>query len=137
MLQDIQSYLQRVREENERLINKDGGSKIGLPSGDDSASFSPQILEDHDSEDGRFPKSKLGEELRARHQALQSRLRECQVLRHKIVFLMGDLYNVLGNSDEERTAYEEADELRKQLLQGKEERRAFSTIVWLINSFSH
>jgi E3 ubiquitin-protein ligase SHPRH len=81
-------------------------------------SSSPKSDDEFSPDDERFPKTKLGEELQARNLALQQRMRECQVTRHKIAFLCGDIYNVLGNIEAERLAYEQADELRNQLLHG-------------------
>ena len=59
-----------------------------------------------------------GEEHESKKRAIQSRLRECRVTYHRIKFLLGDVYHVLGESraDEETTAYEVAEEIRRILL---------------------
>jgi E3 ubiquitin-protein ligase SHPRH len=117
LMERIRSYMRDVREEAGKLHSARGtpGNEAGDPSGLRS---SPMELEDREPEDEGFPKTKAGEELRTRHRALQSRLRECQVTLHKIIFLTGDTFNILGNAEKEREAYEEADVLRKRLLQG-------------------
>lgn len=63
-------------------------------------------------------KSPTADDVKARQFGLQSRLRECQVIRHKIFFLLGDLHHTIGNDKEEEGAYAEADALRQQLLKG-------------------
>lgn len=113
MLSVIKGYLDEIQIELDKLPTREDSS--GNKTGDDDDAASAGL---DGSEDGNFPKTKAGEELRTRNQALQSRLRECQVQRHKIFFLMGDIYNVLGNIVEEQTAYASADDLRKSLLSG-------------------
>jgi E3 ubiquitin-protein ligase SHPRH len=48
-------------------------------------------------------------------------LREAKLILHKIKFLMGDLFHNLEMSKDEDEAYEHAERLRKDLLQGSEE----------------
>ncbi|KAA1466872.1 hypothetical protein DENSPDRAFT_831779 [Dentipellis sp. KUC8613] len=69
-------------------------------------------------EDGDIPKTPAGEEHIAKKRGMQARLRECYVSRHRIKFLQGDVYHVMGEtkSAEEDTAYAAAEDLRRQLL---------------------
>ncbi|KAH7107566.1 SNF2 family N-terminal domain-containing protein [Auriculariales sp. MPI-PUGE-AT-0066] len=59
------------------------------------------------------------EETRNRLRALKARLREAYIARHKIVFIMGDIYHVLGErfAKEEEKSYSTAETLRKSILQ--------------------
>lgn len=58
------------------------------------------------------------EEHEVKKRTIQSRLRECRLTYHRIKFLLGDVYHVLGEShaNEEKTAYEVAEEIRRILL---------------------
>jgi E3 ubiquitin-protein ligase SHPRH len=52
--------------------------------------------------------------------ALGNRLRDCQLLAHKIKFFMGDVYHILDpGSPEEAKAYQAADDIRSVILAGK------------------
>lgn len=92
----------------------------------DNVSDLESIAEDSDSdsksgssEERRLPKTPVGDEHRARTRALRKRIRDLRVVRHKIEFLLGDLYHVLGRNEEEREAYAAADTLRRALLKCK------------------
>ena len=51
---------------------------------------------------------------------ITNRLREVELLLHKVTFLMGDVYHTLGAkySKEEESAYAKAELIRKKLLKG-------------------
>jgi E3 ubiquitin-protein ligase SHPRH len=76
-------------------------------------------LTDDSSEDIGLPKTPAGDECKRRIQSFQSRLRECEIVMHQIMFFLGDTYNVLGNAAREEETYAEADDIRKRLLQSK------------------
>lgn len=71
-----------------------------------------------DVEDRGLPKTPAGEEHSIKRRALQQRLRECLMVLHRVKFLQGDVYHVLGasQSDKEDAAYAAAETLRKNLL---------------------
>lgn len=71
-----------------------------------------------DVEDRGLPKTPAGEEHSIKRRALQQRLRECLMVMHRVKFLQGDVYHVLGasQSDKEDAAYAAAETLRKNLL---------------------
>lgn len=73
-----------------------------------------------DSDDG-LPKTPAGEEHRHKKQALTARLRENNIVMHRIHFLLGDVYHVLGESYEkqENESYAAAEDIRKKLLQSR------------------
>lgn len=73
-------------------------------------------LDDSPTQD--LPKTPAGEEHAVKRRALVQRLRECNLVLHKVMFLKGDVYHVLGeqHSKDEDTAYQKAEELRKRLL---------------------
>ena len=71
-----------------------------------------------DLEDRDLPKTPAGEEHSIKRRALQQRLRECLMVLHRVKFLQGDVYHVLGalQSDKEDASYAAAETLRKDLL---------------------
>ena len=71
-----------------------------------------------DGEESGLPKTSVGDEHRTKRRAIKRRLREGFLLLHKVKFLQGDVYHVLGKSEEEDAAYQIADELRRKLLKG-------------------
>jgi len=78
------------------------------------------VHEDHDDpEDKGLPKTPAGEEHRNKRKALKQRLRDGFLILHRVKFLQGDVLHVLGDSSKEDAAYEAAEKLRRQLLQGK------------------
>jgi E3 ubiquitin-protein ligase SHPRH len=70
---------------------------------------------DADSEDHDLPKTPAGQEHGIKRRALQQRLRECNVTLHRVKFLQGDVYHVLGGAQEDE-AYAAAEEIRRSLL---------------------
>ena len=71
-----------------------------------------------DEEELGLPKTPAGDEHRTTRRGIKQRLREGFLLLHKVKFLQGDVYHVLGKSSEEDAAYQAADELRRKLLKG-------------------
>lgn len=51
-----------------------------------------------------------------------ARLREARVLLHKACFLLGDAYHQAENTSDEDSLYNAAEDIRKQLLRGSEQR---------------
>ena len=76
---------------------------------------------DADSEDDDLPKTPAGQEHGIKRRALQHRLRECNVTLHRVKFLQGDVYHVLGgqNSTAEDEAYAAAEGIRRSLLKSE------------------
>ncbi len=72
------------------------------------------------SNDEDTPRTVLDEEHATRRRALQQRLREIRLVLHRVKFLQGDVYHVLGSqhSAAEVEAYGIADEIRRDLLKG-------------------
>ncbi|CCM02285.1 uncharacterized protein FIBRA_04372 [Fibroporia radiculosa] len=79
-----------------------------------------------DSDDEGLPRNPAREEHAVKRGALQNRLRECWISHHKVLFLKGDVYHVLGESyaDAENQAYADAEDLRRLLLKGTEQAAA-------------
>lgn len=86
-----------------------------LVKGKGKARADSNLAEDEDD----LPRNAAGEEHRVKRRAFQQRLRECQITLHKVCFLKGDVYHVLGNMEEETSAYEKAEALRRVLLRSK------------------
>ncbi|KAI9061801.1 hypothetical protein FKP32DRAFT_1594010 [Trametes sanguinea] len=76
-----------------------------------------------DADEEGLPHNRVGDAHRAKRVALQSRLREARIVMHKVKFLQGDVYHVLGEQylNQENEAYAAAEELRRVLLRGTEE----------------
>jgi E3 ubiquitin-protein ligase SHPRH len=71
-----------------------------------------------DSDDHDLPRTPAVEEHGIKRRALQHRLRESFVTLHRVKFLEGDVYHVLGASHgpDEDAAYASAEEIRRNLL---------------------
>ncbi|KAH7911867.1 SNF2 family N-terminal domain-containing protein [Hygrophoropsis aurantiaca] len=82
--------------------------------------------DDLDLEDSDLPKTPAGEEHSIKKRALQQRLRECLLVLHRVKFLLGDIYHVLGpsQSEKEDASYAAAEVVRKDLLRFTEETAA-------------
>lgn len=82
-------------------------------------SLSP--LSELDSDDGSRPETTASKEHRAKRNAMKIRLRECRLILHRIKFLQGDAYHMLGDSQAaaEDTAYGAAETIRQSLLKGR------------------
>lgn len=74
-----------------------------------------------DAEDYDLPKTPAGQEHGIKRRALQQRLRESNVTLHRVKFLQGDVYHVLGGSHSaaEDAAYAAAEEIRRNLLRSE------------------
>ncbi|KAK7460694.1 hypothetical protein VKT23_009409 [Stygiomarasmius scandens] len=73
--------------------------------------------DDEDAEDDKgLPKTPAGKEHRDRGKALRQRLREIQIVLHRVKFLQGDVYHNLAQAAHEEKAYEDAEGLRKNIL---------------------
>ncbi|KAI0334196.1 hypothetical protein GY45DRAFT_1318648 [Cubamyces sp. BRFM 1775] len=86
-------------------------------------SRSESVELDMDTDDEGLPHNLIGDAHRAKASALQNRLREARIALHKVKFLQGDVYHVLGEqyANQENAAYGAADELRRVLLKSTED----------------
>ncbi|KAI0702634.1 SNF2 family N-terminal domain-containing protein [Earliella scabrosa] len=97
----------------------DKGKGKGRANGD-----TPEVdLQDLEADEEGIPRNPAGDAHRAKSTSLSQRLRENRIVLHKIKFLQGDVYHVLGKSYEnaENEAYAAAQELRSLLLKGTED----------------
>ncbi|KAH0834113.1 hypothetical protein J3R83DRAFT_11401 [Lanmaoa asiatica] len=116
----------KINLPNDRHTEKEIGKGKGREFERDSTSpmdLDIDIDEDEDVEDRGLPKTPAGEDHRVKRIALLARLRECLMVLHRVKFLQGDVYHVLGfsYSEKEDAAYADADNLRKDLLKSTEE----------------
>ncbi|KAI0370965.1 hypothetical protein BV20DRAFT_943332 [Pilatotrama ljubarskyi] len=76
-----------------------------------------------DADEEGLPHNPIGDAHRAKLGMLQNRLRDARIVLHKVKFLQGDVYHVLGEqyANQENDAYAAAEELRRVLLKGTEE----------------
>ncbi|TFK32939.1 SNF2 family N-terminal domain-containing protein [Crucibulum laeve] len=82
-----------------------------------------EIIHEDDPEDQDLPRNPTGEEHKNKRRALKQRLREARLLLHRVKFLQGDVYHVLGgdHSESEDAAYEAAETIRRGLLKASED----------------
>jgi E3 ubiquitin-protein ligase SHPRH len=83
--------------------------------GEDEDDSSEHDDED-DPEEKDLPRTPAGEEHRTKRKAIKQRLREGQLVLHRVKFLQGDVYHVLGKFADEDAAYQAAETLRRELL---------------------
>jgi E3 ubiquitin-protein ligase SHPRH len=97
--------------------DQDAASSLEKGKGKDREQ-SPSSSVDLDSDDHDLPRTPAGEEHGIKRRALQHRLRECFITLHRVKFLQGDVYHVLGSSHgpDEDSAYANAEEIRRNLL---------------------
>ncbi|KAF7317918.1 SNF2 family helicase [Mycena kentingensis (nom. inval.)] len=104
-------------------VTEDNNSDTGKGKGKErERSSSPLSDVESDDEEGG-DESDLGlKEYRSRRRALKSRLREAQLVMHRVKFLQGDVYHTLGEAHAaaETTAYEAAESIRRVLLSSAE-----------------
>lgn len=86
--------------------------------GEDEDDLSEHNDGEDDPEEKDLPKTSAGEEHRTKRRAIKQRLREGQLVLHRVKFLQGDVYHVLGKSREEDATYQAAETLRRELLKG-------------------
>lgn len=113
----------KINTPNDQHTDKDIGKGKGKGREFERDSASPIDLDldfsdDEDVEDRGLPKTPAGEDHRVKRMALLARLRECLIVLHRVKFLQGDVYHVLGSSSSEKedAAYADAEGLRKDLL---------------------
>ncbi|KAF8624317.1 hypothetical protein AX15_005947 [Amanita polypyramis BW_CC] len=82
----------------------------------------PSDRDESSEEDKGLPHNLAGEEHATKRGALQHRLREVKLVLHKVKFLQGDVYHMLGEaySSVEAAAYEAAEDVRRDLLRASE-----------------
>ncbi|KZT00238.1 uncharacterized protein LAESUDRAFT_816623 [Laetiporus sulphureus 93-53] len=116
---ELKASTAKLRESREQADPATRDKGKGLAS---SANFD-ESSDEAESDDDDIPRNPVGDEHRAKKGALQNRLRECRITFHKISFLKGDVYHILGEAfaNEESAAYAQAEELRRVLLKGTEE----------------
>lgn len=105
----------------DQLTENDIGKGKGRGFEHDSTSsmdLDPELEDEEDVEDRGLPKTPAGEDHKVKRMALLARLRECLIVLHRVKFLQGDVYHVLGSSyaEKEDAAYADAESLRKDLL---------------------
>ncbi|KAI0668956.1 SNF2 family N-terminal domain-containing protein [Trametes maxima] len=112
----------RLREERQQAWRLHYNGNIN-GKGKGRARSDPPEHENVDADDEGLPRNKVGEAHRGKTTMLLSRTREARIVLHKVKFLQGDVYHVLGEQYEsqENEAYASAEELRRALLRGTEE----------------
>ncbi|KAH8114834.1 SNF2 family N-terminal domain-containing protein [Phellopilus nigrolimitatus] len=110
-----------AQRQAERLADDDTGASSSKGKGR-QRQRSASVSLSEDSLDDELPKTPAGEEHKHKRRALQARLRECRVVLHQIHFLLGNVYNGLGQTyiTQEEDAYGIAEDLRKRLLKSAE-----------------
>jgi E3 ubiquitin-protein ligase SHPRH len=98
---------------------------------DRSSSPLSDFESDENEDDDDVSRSPAAKEHRFKRLALKQRLRECRLVMHRVKFLQGDIYHMLGEAQSaaENAAYGEAETIRRNLLQ--------STIFFLVRLRHH
>ncbi|KAJ7453930.1 hypothetical protein B0H11DRAFT_2176342 [Mycena galericulata] len=88
-------------------------------------SLSPlsDLESDDDDDDEDSSRTAAAKEHRAKRTGLKHRLRDCRLVMHRVKFLQGDVYHMLGASQsvKENAAYGEAETIRRTLLKSTEQ----------------
>lgn len=123
---EMKAEAARLRQARARLSSPEVITVTQKGKGKERERFSDDENEDEDEEidrDGEvdpeerdLPKTPAGEEHRIKRRAIKQRLREGQLVLHRVKFLQGDVYHVLGKSADEDAAYQVAETLRHGLL---------------------
>lgn len=128
LIKEIETAITEHRKVGELLKKEAAASREQRRQGTDVAkgkgraispySASEDEDEEEDSEDKDIPKTPAGVEYRHKLSGLKARLRESQIVLHRIKFLQGDVYHVLGASHgpSEDAAYQAAEKIRRDLL---------------------
>ncbi|KAI6002459.1 SNF2 family N-terminal domain-containing protein [Pisolithus orientalis] len=113
-----ESRKQNLADQSQPLASHKGKEK---ETGREPSPFSDDGDED-EVEDRGLPNNPAGEEHRTKRHGLQQRLRECWMILHRVKFLQGDVYHVLGPSlsEQENACYTAAETLRRDLLKSVE-----------------
>ena len=108
----------RTLSPNVTVTQKGKGKERERYSDDENEDEDEEIDRDGevDPEEKDLPKTPAGEEHRIKRRAIKQRLREGQLVLHRVKFLQGDVFHVLGKSAEEDAAYQAAETLRHGLL---------------------
>ncbi|KAF7984569.1 hypothetical protein HWV62_13783 [Athelia sp. TMB] len=117
-----------------KAADVDEGGKGRARDGDDGGKGKARDAgSEADSEEGDVPQTPAGLEHAAKGRALRQRLREARVVLHRVKFLQGDVYHVLGGAHAaaEDRAYADAEEIRRDLLKTTEDgaTRAMAVLV--------
>ena len=118
----VHSHKGAVLKAEAAKLRAERSEALARPDKGKGRASSVSELSDDESDDEGLPRNHVGEEHSSKTLALQIRLREARISLHKVYFLKGDVYHVLGeaHADGEREAYERAEELRRLLLKGNE-----------------
>ena len=124
---EIKAEAARLRQDRARALSADVTVTL-KGKGKERERFSDDESEDEDEDEGiehdgevdpeekDLPKTPAGEEHRIKRRAIKQRLREGQLVLHRVKFLQGDVFHVLGKSGDEDAAYQAAENLRHELL---------------------
>ncbi|KIP06910.1 hypothetical protein PHLGIDRAFT_72023 [Phlebiopsis gigantea 11061_1 CR5-6] len=137
LVDDVQARIDRHDEQGKRLkaeaVELSGSDEKDIRETGALAKGKAKAREDGtpNPDEDDLPRNAAGEEHRLKKRGFQQRLRDCQITLHKVCFLKGDVYHVLGNTEEETTSYEKAEQLRRVLLRSTEEaaRRAMAQLA--------
>ncbi|KAH7882755.1 SNF2 family N-terminal domain-containing protein [Phlebopus sp. FC_14] len=122
--EDLKKQAQTLRESRKQNLFETKAAEKG--KGKDAERQSTPLTEtddEDDIEDRGLPKTLAGEEHRNKRATLQQRLREALIVLHRVRFLQGDVYHMLGSShaNNEDAAYADAETMRKDLLKSTED----------------
>lgn len=111
-----ETALLREERTEEPPVDSEKGKGKEVVKLDDQDADNDNDASEEDLEEKGLPKTPAGEEHRHKRAALKQRLREGRLLLHRVHFLLGDTYHVLGDTPMEEASYERAEGLRRELL---------------------
>lgn len=109
----IREAARLLQERMDETAVTDGKGKE--KSSNDVNETDEESAEDETEEKG-LPKTPAGEEHKYKGVVLRERLRKGYLLLHRVHFLQGDAYHVLGDFTEEDASYQNAEKVRQDLL---------------------
>ncbi|KAF9484752.1 hypothetical protein BDN70DRAFT_849017 [Pholiota conissans] len=110
----------RLRSDRPNDADPKGKGKAVSDAEDDSDAESTKEDDEDDNEEKGIPNTLAGKEHKNKGRQLRDRLRKGYILRHRVHFLLGDVWHVLGNSSEEDSAYQNAERVRHEILRQAE-----------------
>ena len=118
----LRAEVRAARRQGSTGAQRTGTANDGKGKGKETrkeTSASPDI--DFAADEDDLPRNAIGEAYKGKLIAINSRLREARISLHKVKFLQGDVYHVLGATyeAEENTAYASAEELRRVLMKSE------------------
>ena len=116
----LRAEVRAARRQSSTGPSNDGGKGKEKAKEAEESRDEDQVLE-HEADEDDIPRNAMGEAYKGKLIAINSRLREARIAMHKVKFLLGDVYHILGAmyEQQENDAYAAADDMRRVLLKSE------------------